>query len=91
MPITLYCDEHFGTGDATRIAQEGAACGLHGIVAELFLTRHRGQDDPFQLLFAAQNGWIILTKDRDFQRLHELWHVMALWRPAVVGTTLTCR
>lgn len=70
----LYCDEHFGSGVVDLLAAVG-------IQAETFRAHNHRQPDPVQLLFAAQRGWTILTRDRGFLRLHEFWYLLALWRP----------
>lgn len=75
---TVYFDEAFGTGDAAQLARDGASLGLQG---ELAVVRHPGAEDPFQLLVAARQGWTLVTKDRDFEKLHYLWCVFRHWQP----------
>ncbi|MDQ3701984.1 MAG: DUF5615 family PIN-like protein [Chloroflexota bacterium] len=78
MPLSLYLDEHFGSGIATQLAQQGAELGLQ---VEAFAVRQPRGSDPAQLHFAATQGWTILTRDRDFVHLHDLWFVLRTWRP----------
>lgn len=76
MPLTLYCDEGFGPGDASTIR------GL-GLRAELAQRHRPGADDPLQLLFAARKRWVLLTTDEDYLALHCLWCVFRHWRPFI--------
>ena len=79
MPVTLYCDEHFGSGDVERLEDGGKALGLR---AELFSTHNYRAQDQVQMRYAAERGWTILTRDRDFTRLQDLWCVVQEWRPS---------
>jgi hypothetical protein len=61
-----------GTGRALRNAGHGARWA-----AEIGLARGR---DQWQLLTAAQRGWILVTYDwKDFRLLHDAWRE---WPPA---------
>src|SRR3954470_11073766 len=75
---TVYFDEPFGSGDAAQLVRDGAVWSLQG---ESALVHHLGAEDPFQLLFAAQQGWTLVTKDRDYEKLHYLWCVFRYWQP----------
>jgi hypothetical protein len=75
---TLYLDEPFGSGDAAHLVRDGAPFGLRAEMASL---HNPGADDPYQLRFAAQMQWILVTKDRDYEKLHYLWCVFRHWRP----------
>ena len=74
MALVLYCDEHFGSGMLVQLTDAG-------IQAEAFRSHKYRQPDPVQLLFAAQRGWTILTRDQEFLELHRFWYLMTLWRP----------
>jgi hypothetical protein len=77
---TVYLDEHFGTGIAEKFRRDGTPLGIQ---AEEFAA-HRAKlpfpTDPAHLQFAAQQGWIVITRDKDFVNLHDLWHVFQLWQ-----------
>jgi hypothetical protein len=77
LPVTLYLDEHFGSGIITEFAQHGASLSVQ---AQTFALAQPRASDPEQLYFAARNRWTILTRDRDFVALHDQWHILQSWR-----------
>ena len=80
--LTPYLDEPFGSGDTAQLVRNGTAWKL---TAELAGIHQPGAEDPFQLLFATRQGWTLVTKDRDYEKLHYLWSVFRHWQPQHPG------
>lgn len=61
---------------ATRVADELRTLGHHAVTTR---SLHRGHTrDEQQLLFAAQQGWIVVTHNaKDFILLHDAWQLWA--------------
>jgi hypothetical protein len=76
---TVYLDEHFGSGIAGRLVQEGA--GLPLDVEQFSSHLARGATDPEHLQYAASRGWTLVSRDRDFVFLHDQWVLLQAWRP----------
>jgi hypothetical protein len=68
MKRAFYLDENFPVEVASHLRQ-------HGHIATTAIEESRqGVSDPFQLLYAAERGWALVTHNRDdFRMLHEAW------------------
>jgi hypothetical protein len=80
VPITLYCDEHFGPDVTNDFMVQGRAILLGAELARVHLPKAL---DFEHMLFAAERGWIILTRDADYQTLQTWWRVIEHWRPTL--------
>jgi hypothetical protein len=67
---TFYLDENFPVAVAAQLRRQGFVA----TTADEESTK--GATDPFQLIFAADRGWVLVTHNRsDFRMLHEAWHL----------------
>ncbi len=70
MRHAFYLDENFTVAVAKDLRRQGFVA----TTAEEESTK--GASDPYQLIFAADRGWALVTHNRsDFQMLHEAWHL----------------
>ena len=71
MTPKFYVDECVPPKTATLLRRAGFDAVWAGHVS------HRGWDDPGHLVYAYENGYTLVTEDRnDFQTLHRLWTLL---------------
>ena len=71
MALKFYVDECVPPKTATALRKKGFDAVWAGHVS------HRGWDDPSHLVYAFENGYTIITDDKnDYQLLHQLWTLL---------------
>jgi predicted nuclease of predicted toxin-antitoxin system len=67
----FYIDECVAPKTATELRTKGFDAVWAGHVS------HRGWDDPDHLVYAFENGYTVITENKnDFQMLHRLWTLL---------------
>ena len=67
----FYVDECVPPGTVTALRKKGFDAVWVGDVS------HRGWDDPDHLVYAFENGYTVITENKnDYQMLHRLWTLL---------------